>query len=256
MKTVFVCLKKEITEHVRSGRLTILGIIFLLFGILSPAVAKLTPWLLTTMADSLAESGMTVTAAEPTALDSWAQFFKNIPMALIAFVLVESAIFTKEYQSGTLILSLTKGLNRYKVVLSKTLMLILLWTVCYFMCFGITFGYSAYYWDNSAAQNLIFAAGIWWLFGIWVIALMALFSVMASSNAAVLGGVGSVVFLMMLISAAPKTAKYLPTHLMDGNLLVLGKTVPGDYTAALIICIAECVLFFALAVPVFNKKRL
>ena len=42
------------------------------------------------------------------------------PLAgLIAFVLLQSSIFTREYTSGTLTLSLTKGLARYKVVLSK-----------------------------------------------------------------------------------------------------------------------------------------
>ena len=148
MRATIVCIKKEMTEQVRSGRLVVLGMVFVLFGIMNPAVAKLTPWLLTAMADTMAETGMTVTVSDPTALDSWAQFYKNIPMALIVFVLVEGAIFTREYTSGTMILSLTKGLKRYKVVVSKTLILILLWTACFILCFGITYAYNEYYWDN------------------------------------------------------------------------------------------------------------
>ena len=46
--------KKEWLEQLRSGKLIILGILFVLFGIMNPAVAKLTPWLLEAMADSLA----------------------------------------------------------------------------------------------------------------------------------------------------------------------------------------------------------
>jgi len=75
----------------------ILGLLFVLFGIMNPAIAKLTPWLLETMTDSLAESGMIVTDVKVNAMDSWVQFYKNIPMGLIAFGLLESSISTKEY---------------------------------------------------------------------------------------------------------------------------------------------------------------
>lgn len=82
--------------------------------------------------------------------------FKNIPIALIAFVLIFSDIFTKEYKSGTLLLVLTKGLSRYKVVLAKTVLLLSIWTVGYEICFTITYGYNEYFWDNSIANNLFF----------------------------------------------------------------------------------------------------
>ena len=118
MKTLIAFTKKEFMEQRRSGKLLFLTILFVLFGIMNPAIAKLTPWLMEMFADSLAQSGMTVTDVTVTAMDSWVQFFKNIPMALIAFVLLEGSIFTKEYQAGTLILSLTKGLPRKTVVIS------------------------------------------------------------------------------------------------------------------------------------------
>ena len=84
MRSLSAFIKKEITEQLRSGRLMILGTLSILFGIMNPAVAKLTPWLLETMADSLAVSGMMVTDVTVSAMDSWVQFFKNIPMALTA----------------------------------------------------------------------------------------------------------------------------------------------------------------------------
>ena len=95
----------------------ILVIIFILLGIMNPAVAKLTPWLIEMMADSLEASGMTVTAVTVSAMDSWVQFFKNAPMGLIAFILLESSIFTKEYQSGTLVLGSMSRLWTQKVEL-------------------------------------------------------------------------------------------------------------------------------------------
>ena len=156
MKSLIAFIKKEILEQIRDGRVLILGMLFVLFGIMNPAVAKLTPWLLETMSDTLAESGMIITEITVSAMDSWVQFFKNIPMALIAFVLMESSIFTKEYQTGTLVLFLTKGLERYKVVIAKSVVITVQWTLGYWLCFGITYGYNAYFWDNSVAQNLPF----------------------------------------------------------------------------------------------------
>ena len=70
MKSLLAFIKKETKEQFRSGRLIILGILFVLFGIMNPAVAKLTPWLFEMASDSFAEIGMTVTAVTVSAMDS------------------------------------------------------------------------------------------------------------------------------------------------------------------------------------------
>lgn len=249
-------LKKEILEQLRSGKLMILSILFVLFGIMNPATAKLTPWLLEMMADSMAQGGMTITAADPTALDSWMQFYKNIPMALIAFILMESNIFTREYQSGTMLLSLTKGLSRYKVVIAKSLVLILLWTLGYWLCFGITYGYNAYFWDNSIAKNLITSVVYWWVFGLWVIGLVILFSTLSNENTGVLVGTGGIVLASSLLSFFPKLSKYLPTSLTDGNSLIYGLVDTDKYTTAFVIAAVTGLTCIALSIPIFNKKQL
>ncbi len=256
MRSLLAFTKKEITEQIRAGRVMFLCILFVLFGIMNPAVAKLTPWIMEQMADSLADMGMNVTEVTVTAMDSWVQFFKNIPMALIAFVLLESSIFTKEYRSGTLILSLTKGLARYKVVVSKTAVLTALWTAGYWLCYGITYAYNAYFWDNSVAQSLAFSAVVWWLFGLWVISLTVLFSTLCTANTGVLVGTGGVVLASYLVAMIPKVSKYLPTLLTDGNSLIYGLKEPTDYTAALIVACVTAAVSFAVSLTVFNKKQL
>ena len=115
MNSFLANLNKEFTEIKRNGKLVVIIILFFAFGVMNPAVAKLTPWLLEVMSESMAESGMVVTEVKVDALTSWTQFFKNIPMALIAFVLMFAGIFTKEYEKGTLIPILTKGISRYKI---------------------------------------------------------------------------------------------------------------------------------------------
>ncbi|MBR3824098.1 MAG: ABC transporter permease subunit [Lachnospiraceae bacterium] len=256
MKTLMAFMKKEWMEQIRSSRLFILGLIFLAVGIMNPAIAKLTPWLMEMVAESMEEAGLAVVEVKVDAMTSWTQFYKNIPMALIAFVLLQSNIFTKEYQSGTLILALTKGLERYKVVLAKTIVLISTWTAGYWLCYGVTYVYNAYFWDNSIASHLGMAALYWWLIGIWVIALMILFSVMSSSNSGVLLGTGGVFFAVYLLSLIPKLKEYMPTELMGGMNLLMKATEPGDYTKALMIAGISMVVCFMISIPLFNKRRL
>ena len=157
-------LRKEWMELYRSGRFLILLLIFTLFGIMNPAVAKLTPWLMETLTDSLAESGLTVTEVTVDAMNSWGQFYKNIPAGIVVFILLCSSSFTGEYQKGTLIPPVTKGLSRRKILLAKALTMFVLWTVMYWLCFGITCEVKnasllptvqTYFWMKKTALSLI-----------------------------------------------------------------------------------------------------
>ena len=256
MKTWNALMKKEWIEQVRTGKLMILSAIFVLFGIMNPAIAKLTPWLLKMMADSLAESGMIITDISVSALDSWVQFFKNMPIALIVFVLVEGGIFTREYQSGTLVLTLTKGLDRKMVVLTKAAILFLLWSAGYWLCFGITYGYNMYFWDNAAASHLLFSVIGWWLFGVWVIALMVLFSSVATANTGVFLGAGGGALAAYLMTIFPKLKTYSPAMLTEANALIYGKEKPTEYMTAIAVAAVTGILCLAGSLILIKKKKL
>ena len=129
-----VFLKKEWMEWSRTGRLLVLLLVFVLFGIMNPAVAKLTPWLMESMAESLADAGMAVAAVRVDAMTSWTQFYKNIPVGLIVFILITGGNFTGEYEKGTLIPVVAKGLTRRKILAAKSVFLYGTWTALYWIC--------------------------------------------------------------------------------------------------------------------------
>lgn len=256
MRAFVAFFKKEMLESIRCGRFIILGAIFLVFGIMNPAVAKLTPWLLETLSAELAESGMTVTAVTVDAVTSWTQFFKNIPMALIAVVLVYGNSFTREYESGSLMLMLTKGLSRYKVVFAKASVMLTTWTLGYFLCYGVTYAYNAYFWDNSVAKELDTATFNWWLFGILMVCLTVLFSVLSKTGAGVLLGVGGSAMAFYLIEMFPKVKEYSPAALMNTSALLAGAEGAGDYTKSAAVAAVLCVFCIAVSIPVMNKKQI
>ena len=249
-------LKKEILENVRSPRFAIVMAIFVLLGIMNPAVAKLTPWLLELLAEDLAASGMQIGNVTADALASWSQFYKNIPMAIIAFVFMYSNVFTKEYADGTLTLILTKGLARYKVVLAKSAVASAVWTLGYWLCYAVTQAGTAMLWDSFTVTALLPAGLYWWLFGLLVISLTVLFSVIFKSYVGVLMGTGGAILAIYLLSLIPKLAKYVPTALMNGTAIVAGVIKPGEYTPAVIISSVLTVCCIAAAIPIFNKKQL
>ncbi len=256
MKSWLVFMKKEYLEAARTGKIVILLLLFVLFGIMSPAIAKLTPWMMETLSDSMAESGFIVTNVQVDALTSWTQFFKNIPIALIVFVVIFSDIFTKEYKSGTLLLVLTKGLSRYKVVLAKTVLLLSLWTAGYGICFSITYGYNAYFWDNRIMNNLFFSVIIWWLFGVWVICLLVLFSSLLQNNAGVILCVGGMVLLVYLLSIIPKVKAYSPTVLINTHSILTGVEEIDAYVKAIVITVFLCIVCVAVSIPIVNRRQL
>lgn len=256
MRTFLAFFRKEWLEQVRSSRIVLLIIIFVLFGIMNPAFAKITPWLMETMAESLEETGLTVTEVTVDALTSWTQFYKNIPMALIVFVLLYSGSFSTELQKGTLIPVLTKGFQRWKTVIAKYAMQLIMWTVCYWLCFVITYGYNAYFWDNSIAANIGLAAVLYWLFGVLIISIMLLLSVIAAGAGAVMTGCGAAALAMYFAGLFPYIKDYTPYRLTEGMSLLMKQTTPEKYLAAVILSLCIIALSIAGSIAIFNRKKL
>ena len=249
-------LRKEWMEMTRTGRLWILVVIFLLFGIMNPAVAKLTPWIMDMMKESMAESGLNVGTVTVTAMSSWTQFYKNAPMALLAFALMSCGVLVNEYQSGTLVQVVTKGLSRRKIFASKMITVFGSWTVLFLVYFGVTYGYTAYFWGGDKVENLFAGTVMYWLFGMFIFAFMLMISAMTNSGGQVLLGTGLVLFVVIILNYIPKIQKLLPLRLLDGLQLSTGAMQMSDFTGAAVtacICIVACGI---IGTVMFDRKML
>ena len=256
MKQLRLLLKKEMTELLRSKKALVLVIVYAMFGIMNPALAKLTPWLFAQMGDSLAEQGITIGAISVNAMTAWTQYYKNLMMEHIVILAVFSGIFAQEYQSGTLINLLTKGVSRGKVALAKLLAALICWSVCYWLTFGITLGYTAYFWKNALPSGIWLAAICAYLLGVWLLSLEMAFASTLSSGMYALLLTGCVYMVFFVLSMLPTLTRFLPPRLGDGLALLTGDMHPSDFLPALWISLALTLIQSALCILGIRKKQL
>lgn len=256
MKQLTVFTRKEFLELFRTGKATVLLIVFAIFGILNPALAKLTPWMLNLMSETLAEQGVTIGAITVSAITAWTQYFKNLFMEYVLILAILSGIFAAEYQSGTLVNILTKGLPRWKAVVSKWFAVFACWSVCHWLTFGVTFGYSAYIWGNSGIPHLFFAAFCAYLLGVWLLSLELAFASVFRSGMYALISAAAVYLAAFALGMIPAFSPWTPVRLNDAFSLLTGDLVPGDMRTAIAVAAALSLLNLIFAVAGFQKKQL
>jgi len=252
MKAFVAFCKKEFIESLRTYKFIIMLATFILFGIMSPMIAKILPDLL----NKTEMNGMILTIPKPTAMDSWAQFFKNIgQMGVLILVIMFCGTTANEFSKGTLINILTKGMKRYIVILAKFTAAFVIWTVSYLTSFVVTYAYTMYFWEIEMSNGFLTFSGLW-LYGLLLVSLMILggiwFRNIYGSLLLTAGGI----IVMSVLNISPQLRKYNPISLTGDTLdLLNGTKVPADFIPALIICIALTVLFIAVSVFIFNRKQ-
>lgn len=245
--------KKEITENIRNYRFFIMLAIFCIFGVMNPFIAKFTPELMESFAPNLAEIIET-----PNALDSWGQFYKNTSqLGLSLTIILFSSWLSGEYAKGTLTIMLTKGLSRFAVILSKFLVAVMIFTLSYWVCFSITYGYTAYFWPKTMPPHTFFAAFALWVSGVMHLSILMLGSVLFRQ------AFTSILFLLGvtvgigLLGQAELTAAYSPSFLVSKNIdLLSGDAAISGFIMPMIVAVVLSILLLIISVIVFNRKKL
>lgn len=189
--------KKEWDETFLTKKWLIFFVIFIALGIMNPLTAKITPLLI----ENLVGDEMASLIGEPTAIDAWLQFFKNLPqMGLIAFILMMANTMSKELQGGTLPIFLAKGLKRREVILAKWLFHSMMWTLGYVIAIGVTYVYTIYYWDQSIVQDLPMSLASIYLFGLMFISITLFGNTVTNSTMGGLSLSGMLVIVLVFLN--------------------------------------------------------
>ncbi|WP_310550504.1 ABC transporter permease [Paenibacillus glufosinatiresistens] len=246
--------RKEWLESVRTYKLLILLTVFLILGILSPLSAKLLPDLLSGMESN----GIRITLPEPAAVDSWAQFFKNISqMGLFVTVILFSGGVSGETAKGTLLVLLAKGLPRATVILTKYLVMSLLWTVSYGLAFAVTYGYTAFLFPGTGISSLGPAVLGLWLLGLFLLALLVFAGVWVKSAYGTLLIAGGGLALLLVAKLIPQAQTYNPLNLAALSMpLLRGEAAASELTGAAVTAGVGAALLLAAALAVFKRRPL
>lgn len=254
MKQFITLFKKEIMEHTRNFKLFATFIVFMIIGILSPLIALATPKILEkALGDEFGE----IKIPPPTAYDSFAQFFTNMnQIGLIIFVIVFGSILTNEIIEGTLINLLTKGLNRKIIVLNKFMFVSVIWTIFYFLSGLVTYLYTIYYWEETLHHFLI-SLSLTWVFGLFIVTLVILFSVMTKNFVGVLLLIVTVIITMFILSIYEPITSYLPLTLIEKNIVLLsGDIAVKEVLKSLIVTSVLSVVALVSAIFIFDKREI
>ncbi|MDV6377249.1 ABC transporter permease subunit [Sporosarcina sp. GW1-11] len=252
MNQWFGFFKKEWFESIKTYKLLLVVVIFSILGILNPFTAKITPALL----EQLMPAGTILDLPAPTALDSWLQFYKNVPqMGLVVFILLFSTMMSKELEKGTLVILLTKGLRRSTVITTKYMMALCYWTLAIGLSFIITYAYTAYYWDQSELQHLFFAASCLYVFGLLLLAVTLWGNTYFATS---YGGI-VVTFIAMIglfITAIfPQSKSWNPLELATAPpQLLTGDLLPTDVFVSYLLTLGLAFVFVVLTAAHFKRK--
>ena len=254
MRIFLSLLKKEAIEGARTKKMTSILILFLFIGLISPLTAKLTPMIL----QSIATGNIDINVAPPSEIDSWTQFFKNISqIGMFGLAIILSTQMANEFQKGSLINLLSKGLPRYQVVLSKIFYNFILWFIAYFCSFILTYFYTKYFFGISfPIRNILMAALLPFIFGLFLISLEILAGVISGSviGTLILTTVGIVI--QLILSIRDEIVKYMPIALIGKPVNLIKGIGYDDYYVPIITGSILLILCIVISIAVINKKQI
>ncbi|WP_159583449.1 ABC transporter permease subunit [Streptococcus halichoeri] len=211
MTTLPIMLKKEWLENLRTHKALSLLITFAAFGILAPLTAVLMPEIMA----KLLPQNVAQAIPDPTYLDSYNQYFKNInQLGLLILVLLFSGSLTQELMRGTLINLITKGLSKAVIIMAKFIMMTGLWSLAYGLGSLIHYGYTLYYFNGRGQDKLLVYAASW-LVGVFLISLILFFSAFFRKTSGVLLGILAVIVVCFISSYFKLTKDYNPLLLLQ-----------------------------------------
>lgn len=235
MSAILTLVRKEFTEISRTWRLPAVGGVLLFFAVTSPIAALMTPAIIDMVVSG--QPGVVIEVPDPSYIDSYAQWVKNLSQIGMLLVVFSSAgLIAGERTSGTAALVVTKPVSRMAFAAAKFAAQAALVAVSAAVGTAVTYAGTVLAFGSSPVRPLLVASASWLVLALVAVALTEMLSAVLPAIAA---GVGGLVIwgLGGLLSLLP-FAGYTPLALLGAPSAALaGRSVP-------------------LAVPVFTSLLL
>ncbi len=246
--------RKELSQQWRTRRVLAVWAVFLLFGIMSPMLAKFTPQMLTLVegAEQFADL-----IPIPTTADALSQYIKNITQfGFIIAILVGMGAVAGEKERGTAAMILSKPMSRWAFIMSKFVAQSLLYAVGFMLATLATYYYTLVLFEPLALGAFLWGNVLLWVWLLCFAAVTLLASSLGNSMGAGAGLalVGAVVIL--LLGALPLIGVISPAGLVSwASQLGLETAVPAN-AGALAFSLTLIVLLLVTTLAVFEEQEL
>lgn len=246
-------IKKELIQIIKTSKKITLPAIMFIFAVISPLTAKYISELI-----SLIDSSINIDLPEPTYIDAFVQFYKNINQTvIIILIFLMAGSIVEEKTKGTVYLVLTKPVTRTNFIISKYLGNFIYFTISYLIgVIGFVY-YLNILFPNYNFSNIGWALVLPWIFGIVMISFTLFFSTVSKSYTISVLGSFITYILMSIFSALPKIGKYSPAYLTNYSFDIFNDII--NYESLFInlgISIMLIIVSLALSIISFNKQEL
>ena len=243
-----VSLRKEMLFQWRTRRVVIIGAIFLLFGMVSPLLAKFTPALLGSLegAEQLADI-----IPEPTAEEAISQYIKNLTQfGFVLAILMGMGSIVGEKEKGTAAMILSKPMPRWVFITSKFVSQTLVYSLGFILAMIAAYYYTVFLFGpiDFFAFLVVNILLLLWLLVFVAVTIFGSTVGRTTGAAAGVALIGSV--LILLAGSIPRYGALAPSGLViwAGQLLIGNETIPNGGSVALSLVLIMVALIAALAV--------
>ncbi len=214
--------RKEWLEQWRTYRLLMLGVVLVVFGLLSPLIAKYTPELI-----KLIPNGESIAQLipAPTVKDAVTQYIKNVgQFGIILSLLLTMGAIAQEKDKGTAAMMVVKPLPRVTFLVAKFAAMALMFAVTIAIAGAACYYYTWLLFGALDILRWMALNGLMLVLMLVYIALTLFCSVVTKSQAAAGGLALCFLFILGLAGSIPGLGEYLPGQLLAwGEGLVAGK---------------------------------
>lgn len=216
-------LRKEWLEQWRTYRVLAVGVVLIVFGLLSPVIAKYTPEIIKLIPNGEAIAQL---VPAPTVMDAVTQYIKNIgQFGIILALLLTMGAVAQEKDKGTAAMMLVKPLPRATFLVAKFTALALLFSAAIAIAGAACYYYTWLLFGALDALRWLALNGLMLVLVLVYVALTLFCSVVTKSQAAAGGLALCLLFLLGLTGSIPGLSDYLPGQLLAwGGGLMVGET--------------------------------
>jgi ABC-2 type transport system permease protein len=252
MRGYFVLLRKEITEQWRTRRLPVVAVIFLLFGLASPVLAKYTPDIV-----KLAASSIDIHIPTPTIKDAVAELIKNLSqVGVLTAILLAMGSIAGEKESGTAAFVLVKPVSRSAFLAAKFSGLAVTMTAAVLVCGVAGYLYTDLLFSPPGVPGFA-AACLVILLGLLEIAAVTFLGSTLVRSSIPAAGIGIVALVVAgVVASLPNVGHFTPLGLNElAGDLALQQTATG-WNLPLIVNSAFVVIALAASWLVFRRQEI